>query len=148
MNSLSPRARIAVAWLPAILYTLLIWWLSSQPLNWPIIERMLLRDKGVHFLEYGALSLFITHAIATTWRELGVRAVLAATIITAALGLVDELHQAFVPGRSSDALDLLADTIGALFFSALYIVLLRLWQRRRPQHGLRRVEAISEPPLE
>lgn len=156
MSSLSPRARILVAWLPAVLYTLLIWWLSSQVLRVPYMERVPLQDKGVHFLEYGALSLFITHAVATTWQRRGVRVLLASSVITIALGLLDELHQAFVPGRSSDELDLLADAAGAVFFSASYLLIVRLLRgvragRGRDTESARepgRGDAISEPPAQ
>lgn len=156
MSSLSPRARILVAWLPAVLYTLLIWWLSSQVLQVPYMDRVPLRDKGVHFLEYGALSLFITHAVATTWQRRGVRVLFASSFITTALGLLDELHQAFVPGRSSDELDLLADAAGAVFFSASYLLVVRLFRGRKTRRGTEtgsapepgRGEAISEPPAQ
>jgi len=158
VRALSTRARIVVAWLPAVLYTSLIWWLSSRALDVPLMGYVPLQDKGVHFLEYGALSLFITHAIATTWRERGVRALIAASLVTTALGLMDELHQAFVPGRSSDDLDLMADAIGAFFFSAAYLLLLHwlaLRSARLPGAGaesssprLSGGEATSESRLE
>jgi VanZ family protein len=152
VKALGPRARIVVAWLPATLYTALIWWLSSQTLHVPFIERVPLQDKGVHFLEYGALSWFVTHAVATTWRDRGLRAVAIATLMTTALGLIDELHQAFVPGRASDALDLAADAIGALAGSILY-VLLAFVVRTRPSSRSAGADApelarSSRPPLE
>lgn len=38
---------------------------------------------------------------------------LAAVMITGLYGVTDELHQAFVPGRQPELLDLLADIVGA-----------------------------------
>lgn len=125
MTPRRPRLRVILAWLPAALYTLLIWWLSSQTIELALIERVPLRDKGVHFLEYGALGLFIAHAVTTTWPGRAIGSVVA-VLITASLGLLDELHQAFVPGRTSDLIDLLADVLGAIAMAAIHGVVLRV----------------------
>lgn len=122
------RRRVLVAWLPVVLYTLLIWWLSSQQIDFALLDRVPLKDKGVHFLEYGALSFFSMHAIAITWSAGWVATVSAATVITTGLGVLDELHQSFVPGRSSDVLDLLADTIGALSWALIYAAASAAWR--------------------
>lgn len=119
--SLTPRQRILIAWLPAIAYTLLIWWLSSQAFELAFMQRVPLQDKGVHFLEYGALSFFIAHAVTVTWPGRETATFFTAVVSTVALGLLDEMHQSFVPGRFSDVLDLVADTIGALAAALLYL---------------------------
>ncbi|MET0342069.1 MAG: VanZ family protein [Polyangiales bacterium] len=140
-SSAPARTKVAVAWLPVVAYTLLIWWLSSQVLEFQIIEQVPLQDKGVHFLEYGAMGFFIAHAVSTTWPRRGAASVLVSVIMTAATGLLDELHQAFVPGRSSDLVDLAADVAGALcaalFYAALYAWVVRRRARRAfpPQAG-------------
>ncbi|MDB4975828.1 MAG: hypothetical protein JWN48_4169 [Myxococcaceae bacterium] len=123
-SSLSARKRILLAWLPVLAYTLLIWWLSSQQLDFAFMERVPMQDKGVHFLEYGTLSFFTLHALSVTWPVRRFSTVVAATIITMGLGLLDELHQSFVPGRSSDVLDLLADVIGAAIAAMVYKAML------------------------
>jgi len=119
--SLSPRQRILLAWLPAIAYTLLIWWLSSQAFELAFMQRVPLQDKGVHFLEYGALSFFIAHAVAVTWPGRETATFFTTGVATVALGLLDEMHQSFVPGRFSDVLDLVADTIGAIAAALFYV---------------------------
>jgi VanZ like family len=125
------RRRVLLAWLPVVLYTLLIWWLSSQQIDFAFLERVPLKDKGVHFLEYGALSFFNMHALSVTWPARGWRAVAAATVITTGLGILDELHQSFVPGRSSDVLDLVADVVGALAWGLIYAGVARAWHALR-----------------
>jgi VanZ family protein len=90
------------------------------------IDQFPFQDKGIHFLEYGGLSLTICYAVYRTWPGRGVRAALAAVLTTTGLGLLDELHQAFVPSRSSDAEDLVADFLGALMFSIACYAVLRL----------------------
>jgi VanZ family protein len=120
--------RIALAWLPAILYTSLIWWLSSQSLSLKPLEKFPFQDKGVHFVEYAGLCFAFCFAVTRTWRGRGLRALLTALLITAALGLVDELHQAFVPMRSSDIRDWFADAFGASF---AVVVSSLVWRVRR-----------------
>ena len=157
MTKLGPRTRIVLAWLPAVLYTTLIWWLSSQVLQVPYVSRVPLQDKGIHFLEYGALSWFITLAVVITWRDSGPRAVAIGSLMTVALGFLDELHQAFVPGRFSDAGDLLADAIGAVTFSILYVLCVRVLLSRRgargereaqPAQETRALQRTSDPPVQ
>ena len=129
---IGPRPlRVGLAWLPVILYTLLIWWLSSQALQFDLMEEVPLRDKGVHFVEYGAMGFFMAHAIATTWPGRGLAGIVVSVLMTVALGLLDELHQAFVPGRSSDVLDLVADGAGAVAAVLFHAGLLGLSHRRR-----------------
>jgi hypothetical protein len=107
-----------LSWIPAALYTALIWYLSSRALSIKL-DFFPLRDKGVHFVEYGLLALLVRLALQASWPR--ARAPNAAAIwITLGLGLMDELHQLYVPGRSGDALDLLADGCGASFATWLY----------------------------
>ncbi|MCB9597322.1 MAG: VanZ family protein [Sandaracinaceae bacterium] len=92
----------------------LIWTLSSFTFDAPI-DHFPLRDKGVHFVEYGVLGMLLAHACFRTWpRHHRLRTAALAILITVLWGWLDEIHQAFVPGRSSDALDLVADTAGAI----------------------------------
>lgn len=120
--------RRVLSWLPVVAYTGLIWWLSSQTIDFPL-HRIPFRDKGVHFLEYGFLALMMAHAVSVSWP--GARYGLAAAWwLTVSLGLTDELHQAYVPGRSADVYDLVADACGALAAMAFYAGVSALWSRR------------------
>lgn len=106
--------RLVLAWAPAVLYMTAIWLASSVAVDLPI-ERFPLRDKGVHFVEYGVLGFLLAHAAFRTWpRHHHARTAAFAILVAVLWGLLDEIHQAFVPGRSSDALDLVADTLGAV----------------------------------
>lgn len=108
------RGQILLAWTPALLYMALIWVLSSMHLDLPV-EEVPLRDKGVHFVEYGLLGMLVSHAALRTWpRHHASRTLALAIVITVAWGILDEIHQAFVPGRSAELLDLVADTLGAV----------------------------------
>jgi VanZ family protein len=123
-------ARVTV-WLPSLAYMALIFVLSSLPLTVPV-GMVPFRDKGVHFIEYGVLGWLNARAMLRSRFELSRRAALGvAFVVTAAWGLLDEIHQAFVPSRFSDWRDVLADWIGA----ALAILLVQLLQREKPSAG-------------
>lgn len=120
---------VVCAWLLVCAYTGLIWWLSAQNIAFKAIESVPLQDKGVHFLEYSLLGLLMAHAVRVSWprRPLGY---LAAFWLTCGLGLVDELHQVYVPGRMGDGRDLVADAIGAAVATLVYALLASLAARR------------------
>ncbi len=93
-------------WLPAVLYMALIYYLSSAPP--PQAARMapqLMDIKFTHIIEYFVLACLIYYAVANTsdisfkWRAT------YAVMLTYIYGLTDELHQAFVQGRSSSLID-------------------------------------------
>lgn len=124
----------AMSWGPAAGYMVLIWVVSSfQDVSIPM-ERVPLRDKGIHALEYAVLGFLVTYAVRRTWpswRYLLVAAV--AFGLTTLWGLLDEIHQAFVPGRMADVLDLLADASGALVGTGLCAA----WMRWKAQDRVR-----------
>jgi len=82
-------------------------------------------DKAVHFTYFGTMCFFLWIACGRRW-EL---AVWAAVLF---IGAVDETHQAYVPGRSSDIKDWLADGLGAA--TALFFMQ-RMWLLRLPLNG-------------
>jgi VanZ family protein len=128
--------RVVAAWLLVCAYTGLIWWLSSQSLSIKLIEEVPLRDKGVHFLEYGALGALMAHAVHVTWPWHRLR-YLAALWLTCGCGLMDEFHQVYVPGRSGDLGDLVADLAGASLATLICALVVRVsarrWQRSARQ---------------
>jgi VanZ like family len=125
--------RAVLSWLPVCAYTGLIWFLSSRAFD-VRLDYFPLRDKGVHFVEYGTLAFLIAHAVRVTWPSAR-HSFAAAVWLTVGLGLTDELHQSYVPGRMADPLDLLADALGALFAVSLYFALRVRLKRRREQRS-------------
>ena len=117
----SKRGSFLRAWWPALAYMALIWTLSSMQLT-VSLNSIPFKDKGVHAVEYGALALLLAHAIRRTWLTTPLwRVLLYAVALTFVWGFLDEVHQAFVPGRNADARDLLADTVGAFLGSACLV---------------------------
>jgi VanZ family protein len=76
-----------------------------------------LRKLG-HFLEYLVLSVLLYRALRTGSRW-EMRAALLALAIAGVYGVVDEVHQSFVPGRTAAATDSLIDFSGAVAGQAL-----------------------------
>lgn len=110
----SPAAR----WGMALGWTGLIFGLSHQPtVPLPGIPGV---DKLAHAAEYGLYALLVARAIFPHLKREspthGWGPVLAWCLFYA---ITDEIHQAYVPGRSSDWLDVVADGTGALLCATL-----------------------------
>ena len=103
--------------LPLLLYCTAIFVLSSAPLPTLPDLGFSFQDKLIHMAAYFLMALLAYRAL-TWWgrdREWQQgRLLIIAIIFTALYGASDEIHQAFVPGRSSDVIDWVADVIGAL----------------------------------
>jgi hypothetical protein len=98
-------------WTPVLLYMAMLFGLSSwsAPPSLPGGS-----DKAAHWLLYSGLSVLVVRALARgEWRAVTAWRAIVAVAICAAYGLSDECHQAFVPGRDAELLDLAADTFGA-----------------------------------
>jgi VanZ family protein len=99
-------------WLPAIFYMAAIFFVSSMSDVGPPPGGV--SDKSMHMLVYAGLGVLFLLPLAkgllgaVTWRR-----ALAAVVLATVYGMSDEIHQAFVPGRYPDVLDVVADAIGA-----------------------------------
>ena len=67
-----------------------------------------------HFAAYAGLAAVTARAKAGGVRAVSWSAVLAAVAISSLYGVSDEYHQTFVPGRTFDPLDIVADVVGAV----------------------------------
>ena len=98
---------LALAWMTWIFY------LSNQPtLDIPSLFDN--QDKAMHFVAYGVLGIFVLGAMPLQLTGYRSAQVWLATSIASLYGISDEFHQSFVPGRTPDVVDWLADTSGAL----------------------------------
>ena len=123
MIPLSKSKLTAISVSVLIIYWGLLAVLTSLPAsNLPSVE---LSDKLIHtgaFFVLGFLMVF-TFSIQSRYRLLNERAgffMLFAGLLYAAM---DEIHQAYIPGRSADILDFVADGIGLVLGLALFILL-------------------------
>lgn len=126
---------LVMRWIPMLAWMGILFYLSNQP-KLPHPGRRMgisdyLFDYTAHAFMFGVLALLVwrvldvapdrwrghTEAI-TAWR---------AALVAALYAISDEVHQAFVAGRTSSPKDALADFVGIL----LCVVLIGLWVRFR-----------------
>ncbi len=112
------------------LYAVGIFIESSFPGNYyPEID-ITLADKYVHFIIYFGLCLLFFYSLKnqTKFVKLYEYPLVFALLFTSLFGVTDELHQYFVPGRSCDILDWVADTIGAL----MCVIFIKIFYKKLP----------------
>jgi len=90
-------------------------------------------DKLAHFVSYAVLTLLLVLAVAArrplTWVTYG-----WVLLVVALYGAVDEIGQKFVPGRTADVQDWLADLLGAVLGLAacgLLRLMMATWRASR-----------------
>ncbi len=101
--------------IPAILYSILIYFLSSIPQgNFPKL-RLLDFDKIIHLVEYLFYGCTLLLAFSRSKSEKVIKNSTSLSIITGLLyAISDEIHQLWVPGRDCSILDFTADAVGLL----------------------------------
>ncbi len=97
----------------ALFYALLIFGVSAIPsLTAPPLG-IVLEDKIVHFFEFGVFSFLLFLAFYHSGSGFVRRHVsLFSSTVAVIYALSDELHQKFVPGRTCEFLDFVADCLG------------------------------------
>lgn len=99
---------------------LFVWILTSwpnpptPPAGWPIPSP----DRLIHFLLYGIEAALLMRAIRWSRVVAGKRSVLSHLLVVGGVmglwGMLDEAHQAFIPGRSVEGADWAADIFGSV----------------------------------
>jgi hypothetical protein len=111
-------------WFCIALYCAMIFFMSSQSdvqqsapgwLDFPA------SDKVAHIVLYAGLALLVSWAIRRSnetprpWVQWGIPVLFAVCY-----GITDEIHQLYVPNRSLEALDVLADGFGAVMIQSIW----------------------------
>lgn len=114
--------------LPPVLYAVAIISVSSIPdLSGPELP-IVPFDKSAHLVEYCGFGLLTLRAIVHLLQKHRLSsAYLISIFVVACMAGFDEWYQSFIPGRSSDFRDFLADFAGGL----LAVVIFALWRRRK-----------------
>jgi len=110
------KSRVLIfPWLPLLFYCALIFELSSRPVPENIPD-IFLFDKTLHFSGYGLLGILFFRAYRTLSLKNRPRLMMFLSMASATLyGISDEIHQHFVPTRTADMWDVLADMLGSVF---------------------------------
>jgi VanZ family protein len=118
--------------IPAVLVVAAIWFLSSQSVL-PQLKGILGYDKLLHLLAYFALSGSAALWFPPEqWESRRFLTFLLTVIIASVYGMIDEVHQSFVPGRYCSVWDWIADTLGAVLGAGAAMF------------GIRRIASISK----
>ena len=115
--------------LPAVVWAGIIFYVSSLPSSVLPKIKVAAVDKVVHVGIFFVFGLLLYRGLHPMQRSTGFewRRALIALMAVALYGIVDELHQGFVPGRTVDVWDVCADAVGGI----LAIVFLKYVARRR-----------------
>jgi VanZ family protein len=125
-----------VLWGPVALYALAIF-IESSISQVPALPSGF-TDKDGHGLLYAGLAVLVLRAASgATWDGVTLRAAAAAVAFAAVYGITDEFHQWFVPGRTADVNDWVADCTGAATGVAVVWLIARV-VRKPGSHRLRR----------
>ncbi len=112
----------AVRWLVVALWMGVIFYVSAQPdlPHHPQAGTDVMLKKLAHMAEYGILASLVYWAWKRDDHSTHRGAALVALVVAGLYAVTDEIHQAFVPGRSPQLLDVAFDLMGASL--ALFIV--------------------------
>jgi VanZ family protein len=121
-------------WLPPAAWAAAIFVLSSIT-RFPRPPAYPHEDKVIHTLLFGILALLLLRALWNGRRRAPWKAAALAFALASLYGVLDEAHQHFVPPRTMDIVDWLADSFGAavVFLAA-----------RRSRAGVAKEEGSSE----
>jgi VanZ family protein len=119
-------------WAPVVFYALFIFSLSnrSYPSALPTID-----TKIFHPIEYLTLGVLLSVAWHNFSRNKNHFALIAFVLVSGILFAVsDEIHQAFIPGRSARITDVLIDSASIALGCALFLLTTHTMNRTRGEH--------------
>jgi len=123
-----PGFRRTVFLLAVLSWAGLIFYLSSQP----SIETPALfpgQDKLFHLVAFGMLGFLAAGSLRASQDGYATRQIWLVVLAVTLYGISDEFHQYFVPGRSADIYDVVADAAGGLLGAWTMYFLARIFVR-------------------
>jgi len=120
------KRKIVLVYIPLIIYWTLL--LIGTTLPVPDVPSFGVGDKFIHFGAFFGLTVLLSFTLHYQNKNLLLKKYfLTATLIIATFyGFLDELHQSFIPGRSSEFLDWLADLLGTALGIMFVFYLMKL----------------------
>lgn len=109
------RARLVSLWAPVLIFMAAIFYVSSLPQ----VTLPPGGDKPWHLIAYTGFGVVVARAFAGGFfRRMAGSAAGLAVAFGIAYAVSDEVHQMFVPGRSAEMADLVADASGVIIGTA------------------------------
>jgi VanZ family protein len=119
MKTRSNDLRSLWRFLPAVAYYGFIFYLSSRS-SFPIEAPFSGFDKVAHVGIYGVFGILLARGFAEPGNATRARRLALAFFLGVLGGVLDEVHQIFVPARNADIWDAVADAIGTAAGVILY----------------------------
>ena len=120
--------RLLYVWGPAVLVMAVLFAASSA--SDTSVVPPVFSDKVLHLGAYALLGMTVFRALADArFERLTPGLAMWAILFCILYGVSDEFHQSFVPGRTPDAKDLIADGVGAALGAAALLILKAVWMR-------------------
>ena len=125
--------RIYLIYLPLIVYWIVLFVMTSLPSTMSISVGV--SDKIEHFGAYGLLSAFLFLAIKfqSKYSLLSDYPATFTIIIASLYGIIDEFHQLFIPGRSAEFYDWLADFLGSIIAVIILSLFFNKFEAKKEQ---------------
>jgi VanZ family protein len=119
------RHTLVFHWVPLIAACLALFIQSSFPAS-EKLSGLFSYDKLLHVAAYAVLAVLFFRAYRTLKFGHRIHRVAYLSVISSGLyGLSDEIHQYFVPARSADPYDLLADILGGIFGAWICLMVMK-----------------------
>ena len=124
-------SRLSRAWWPVALYACVILAATSIPGDrLALVSDIENVDRWLHVLLCVPLAVLVFGALRRSRPHLPlVHYGIAAVLFCSAFGVLDELHQCLIPGRSCDVWDMIADAVGSVPGTAASMALIYIHQR-------------------
>jgi len=122
------KRRKALVFIPLIVYWIILFTATTLPMK--ELPSIALGDKVNHFSAYLLLSVMLFLTLIFQRRNILLQKYAAqfALLIASVYGVLDEIHQLFIPGRSAEVLDWAADTGGALIGVIIITILMKKYK--------------------
>jgi len=122
------RQKLVLVYLPLIFYWIILFTLTTLPAQ--SVPSVGVSDKIEHLLAYLVLSILLYLTLLFQKKSVLLKnyAMLFTSLIVFAYGVLDEVHQLMIPGRSCELLDFLADILGGIIGIIIIKILLRFYK--------------------
>ena len=99
------------SWGPAVVWTAITFVVSHQPV---VVIPFGAPDYAAHAINYAVLGVLLIWArTGGDWSAVTIPVIASAVVLAVLLGIADEFHQSFIPGRDATVHDVVADALGA-----------------------------------